>query len=255
MNGVTRAVFSSLLALCSALMFSMGWPRATLGAQLATSIAVAGLPLLAAWALGSNPAGASDAALSSRPRVLRGGRAGWCVGPLLALALAPAVYFWHHPRLRVLNLTGEVRGLSVDGVPTATLPPTTNESPSAGLELRLPRGRRSLALTDASGRVIASVQAELESRRDHLYAPASVGHCFWLEQTGYGRASGGSVVPLRSASQFWRIEAAVDTWFMPSPEPPPSDRRSSGGTLTSLRFARCADAPLPARAAVSAVWP
>jgi hypothetical protein len=254
MNGVTRAVFSSLLALCSALLFALAWPRATLGAQLATSIAVAGLPLLGAWALGGNAAGSGGPEQSSPARTLHG-RAGWCVGPLLAFALAPAVYFWHHPRLRVLNLTGEVRGLSVDGVPTATLPPTTNESPSAGLELRLPRGRRSLALTDASGRVIASVQAELESRRDHLYAPASVGHCFWLEQTGYGRASGRSVVPLRSSSRFWRIEAAVDTWFMPSPEPPPSDRRSSGGTLTSLRFARCADAPLPAQAPVSAVWP
>jgi hypothetical protein len=62
-------------------------------------------------------------------------------------------------------------------------------------------------------------------------------------------------VRLSSPSQFWRIEAAVDSWFVPNPEPPPSDRRSSGGTLTSLRFARCTDAPLPARAPVSAVWP
>jgi hypothetical protein len=255
MNGATSAVCSSLLALAAVLTVALAWPSATLGVLLAVSLALAALPWLAAWAFGDDPPGSSEAGPAGLPRALRGVRLGWAAGPLLALVLAPAVYLWQHPRLRVLNLTGELRGLSVDGVPRATLPPTTDESPSAGLELRLPRGRRSLALTDANGRVIASVQADLESRRDHLYAPNSEGHCFWLEQTGYGRASGRSIVPLSSASRFWRIEAAVDTWFMPSPEPPVSDQRSSGGTLTSLRFSRCADAPSPVRAPVSAVWP
>jgi hypothetical protein len=165
------------------------------------------------------------------------------------------MYLWHHPQLRVLNLSGQPLWLVIDDARRVALAPSSAESPVSGLTLRLPRGSRRLAALDLEGGVVATAQVELTSRHDHLYAPGSEGHCFWLELTGYGRERSRRVVSLSSPSRFWTLDTAVDTWFVPSPDPPGGDERSSGGTLTSLRHARCDEAPLPVRAPHSAIGP
>jgi hypothetical protein len=154
----------------------------------------------------------------------------------------------------VINLTAERLRLSVDGAATATLEPS-GVARAAAVELRLPRGEHELAAIDGENRVASVVRARLESGKDHLYAPASVGRCFWLELVGYGRDATHAVRPLLAAERFFTLEADVDVWFADGPEVPASDRRSSGGTLTLLRAAPCARAPQTVQRAASAVGP
>jgi hypothetical protein len=270
-----------LLCSCFVLVFPMLWPEATLAVHLAATLLVAVAPMVWAWL-----ASASAALPSGRPSLwwrwngrlacdyrpfaeelarlnglaVKRARAAsisrtWLWAPLLGLILAPGMYLWHHPQLRVLNLSGQPLWLVIDDTRRVALSPSSAESPVSGISLRLPRGSRRLAALDVAGGVVAEARVELTSRHDHLYAPGSDGHCFWLELTGYGRERSRHVVPLASPSRFWTLDTAVDTWFVPSPEPRGGDERSSGGTLTSLRHARCAEAPVPVREPLSAIGP
>jgi hypothetical protein len=178
----------------------------------------------------------------------------WWPLPALAALLAVLAHGWHHPRLWVINLTAEPLRLLVDGEFEAALAPVGLAAADAALELRLPRGEHSFAALDTDGRVVATVRTRLESGTDHLYAPASTDRCFWLELTGYGRDASHAVRPLVSDARFFVIDADVDAWFVESPAPG-SDRRSTGGTLTSLRQSPCALAPESVRRATSAAGP
>lgn len=280
---IAVATASILLCSCFALAFPMLWPDATLAVHLAATSCAAVAPMV--WA---SLVTSSAALPSGRPSLwwrwngrlacdyrpfaeelarlnglaVRRARAAcacahrtWLWAPLLGLVLAPGMYLWHHPQLRVLNLSGQPLWLVIDDTRRVALTPSSAESPASGLTLRVPRGSRRLAALDVGGGVVAAARVELTSRHDHLYAPASDGHCFWLELTGYGRERGRRVVPLASPLRFWTLDTAVDTWFVPSPEPRGEDEWSSGGTLTSLRHARCAEAPAPVREPVSAIGP
>ncbi|MGE0321109.1 MAG: hypothetical protein AB7S68_02335 [Polyangiaceae bacterium] len=188
---------------------------------------------------------------------LMGGR--WMYGVLLLTALLSiASYVVHRPRIQVLNLTEQPISLEVDGEVIARVPVTSQESPEAGVALRLPAGRRHFrTLIDAglpSERVIAEADLTLQGAVRHLYVPAADGYCFWLERIAYGRGnadepSPGAVerLPLGNPLGFWAFPQAPDVWLAPPPEPLLDDARSSGGEVTALRQARCIDAPKDAR--------
>lgn len=266
------ALASGLLSVGLALAFPVLWPHAPLWLHATATIGLAFSPHAlvyvlskgrpwpsSAWpsvrfererelvcdrrAFAEELAERSGLGVSARRELrLAPGGASWLV-PLLGLALAVTSHFWQHPTLRVLNLTGAPMWLSVDaGVPVA-IEPSTIESPFAGLSIRVARGERTLTAKSASGQLIARVKAVLDPGHEHLFAPGSAGECFWIESTGYGKERRHDVHPLVSESRFWRLDVAVDTWFVPSPRAA-TDGRSTGGTLTALRHAPCERAPV-----------
>jgi hypothetical protein len=179
---------------------------------------------------------------------LRPPRSYWWIGigPAFGLLLAGISYPFHHPFVRIINLTPSRLTIRVDGELVAELEPTSAESTRAGIERRVPAGARVLEARDASGRVVSRADVVLESGARHLFAPGSDGYCFWLESTHYGRSAapvGNVVVPLSSESQFWVLKNPIDTWFAPNPPPSSADERSTGGVLTALRQAPCGEAP------------
>jgi hypothetical protein len=173
-------------------------------------------------------------------------------GPAIALLAIPLFYPLHFPTVRIVNLSESALTIECDGRQIATLPPTSQESPNAGLVVRLPVGGRHLGATSPDGRVATESRVLVESRATHLYAPASARYCFWLESTTYGRTAGASgqptrtVVPLAGAARFWAFPEPIDTWFSPNPTTTP-DSRSTGGRLVALRQARCLEAPAVVR--------
>jgi hypothetical protein len=175
------------------------------------------------------------------------------VGPALALLLSPMVYVAEHPPLRILNLTPALVFVEVDGRRVGAVEPTSQESPRAGVTLRVLAGQRSLRVVDAEGTLVDERDAQLTMDAEHLYAPGADGTCFWVETTSYGRerdqAVDRVVAPLGHGSGFWTIPGPVDTWFAPNPATS-SDARSTGGRLTALRQAACLDAPAAVRALV-----
>ncbi len=166
-------------------------------------------------------------------------------GVLIALGVAPFLFWLYHPLVRVVDLTGSRIEVKLDGRSVASVQPTSAESPAAGVELRLPAGRHLLESLDSRGRLLARAEVFIHSGAEHLYAPGARGYCFWLETTGYGRAgaSGPVIRPLTGDARFWALPVDVDTWFSPNPPPSRHDVRSSGGELTALRQARCSEAP------------
>lgn len=165
-------------------------------------------------------------------------------GPVLGLVLAPFAWWLTHPLVRVVDAGETPLVLFADGHALGRVEPTQSESPAAGVELRLPVGRRRLIARNPAGRVVADAEVEVQPGAEHLYAPASPDTCFWLETTGYGRTrpAGDERVPLAGDTRFWVLPLSVDTWFSANP-PDGADSRSTGGVLTALRQARCDEAP------------
>jgi hypothetical protein len=165
-------------------------------------------------------------------------------GPVLGLAVAPLAWWLTHPLVRIVDVTDSLLVIEADGHFLARVEPTQSESPAAGVEVRLPVGRRRLTAKDPSGRIIATDDVSVRPGAEHLYAPASPATCFWLETTGYGRTRpvAEERVPLDAETRFWVLPLAVDTWFSPNP-PEGADSRSTGGVLTALRQAPCDEAP------------
>lgn len=168
----------------------------------------------------------------------------WIVaGPVLSLAVAPFAWSISHPLVRVVDASETALDVVADGHDLGRVEPTQSESPAAGVELRLPVGRRRLQARDPRGRIVADAEVTVEPGAEHLYAPASPGTCFWLETAGYGRTRPASEerIPLEGETRFWVLPLAVDTWFSANP-PEGADSRSTGGVLTALRQARCNEA-------------
>jgi hypothetical protein len=87
------------------------------------------------------------------------------------------------------------------------------------------------------------VEVDVDAGGEYLFAPGAVGYCFWLERTAYGVRGGKSrVQPLGGKDGFFRLPAAVDTWFASNPEPN-SDTVSTGGEMVAVRHGRCSDKP------------
>lgn len=171
----------------------------------------------------------------------------WMSSGLVVGAGSLALFHWlHHPLLRIVNVTEARVEVTLDGRPLAVVEPTSGESPTAGVELRVPSGSHEISVRSlADGRLVSRKPVYFEGGRAHLFAPGSEGYCFWLESTGYGRAGGSSseYEPLPGDEDFWVLPRDVDTWFSPNPPPGEGRSRASGGVLTALRQAPCAEAP------------
>jgi len=168
---------------------------------------------------------------------------GAVTGPIVALIAGPALHWLHHPLVRVLDLMPDPIVVEVDGRRVAEVVGSSREDPAAGVELRLPAGRRRIVTRTRRGEV-ATNEVLLRSGRLHLFAPGPHEQCFWLETTSYGRLGSAAVerVVLPPDQRFWVLPAAVDAWFVENP-PGPGEGRSSGGQRTALRQGRCRDVP------------
>ena len=181
-----------------------------------------------------------------------GGSAWLSAGPVLGLGAACLSFFVYHPLLRVLNL-GPVRvEVAVDGKWLTSVDPTSNESPAGGALVRVPAGAHTLSVVSSvDGSALGSNAVHFSSGAVHLFAIAADSTCFWLETTGYGREQRAtpSYQALPSEAHFWVLPGGIDTWFAGNPQPSTANAHSSGGLLTALRQAPCAEAPQEVRPA------
>jgi hypothetical protein len=164
----------------------------------------------------------------------------WAAATLLGIVgLCPFLYRFHFPEARVVNLTDGRLTILVDGRVRGLVSPTSAESPSAGVVLRIPAGSHELRSIDADGRVVDVATVLVRGGEMHLYAPGSTA-CFWIETTAYGRSRGTTVPdePLTGEPRFWALPGGIDFWFSPAPLPE-ADDRSTGGLLRALRQAAC----------------
>lgn len=167
------------------------------------------------------------------------------VPAVLAPALSFVVEHLASPVLRVVNVSGEPLSLEVDGRARARVESTSLESSSAGVELRVATGRHELVARGARGNVVERASVAVVAGRPHLFAPASAGHCFWLETRGYGRGDPGETTRERLVGppHFWPLPAKLGGWFQPVPDAALADDRLTGGRVTVLRQGPCDDPP------------
>lgn len=199
----------------------------------------------AAWARLLVPLRALQATALREPRL-----SPWtAAGLALALGAGPFLDGYLRPWVRIVNLTDRTLVIRVDGRRVATVEPTNAESGAAGARVRVPVGIRRFSAASSDGGSISTVSSSVLAGHEHLYAPASREHCFWIEETGYGRsAEKRRVIPLVGLDRFWALPSAIDTWFAPNPPEPRWPLGVTGGVLYALRQAQCEDAPAAARA-------
>jgi hypothetical protein len=180
----------------------------------------------------------------------RWGSAWLSAGPVLGLGAACFAFFVYHPLLRVLNLGPVAVEVALDGQRLTSVDPTSNESPAGGALLRVPAGAHTLSVfSSLDGSALGSSSVHFESGAVHLFAIGAEQTCFWLETTGYGREQrvAPSYQALSSSEHFWVLPSGIDTWFAANPPPSMESAHSSGGLLTALRQAPCAEAPQEVR--------
>lgn len=158
---------------------------------------------------------------------------------LLAIGLSPWSHGYQHPKLRILNANPRTVEVWVDDRALGPIEPSQGESPDAGLLVRIPAGKRELLAKDSSGQVLDRIRVDALPGRDHLYAPAALETCFWVESSAYGRVGSHSHRALLTGStRFWVVPEEVSGWFAPSAAPDPNGR-TSGGKTAVLRQGRC----------------
>lgn len=170
---------------------------------------------------------------------------GMLPGPVLAPPLALLTLGTTSPVVRVLNLGADRLGVEVDGKRVAEVDPTSVESPSAGVEVRMAVGRHELVARSPDGGVVERAEVTIQSGREHLFAPGSAAYCFWLETAAYGRSKDLTLTRERLAgpSHFWSLPGGLGGWFHPAPESALAELRLTGGVVTVLRQAPCELAP------------
>jgi hypothetical protein len=278
-RSLSAGVAGLLIAISLSLALPLAWENSRLGPFVLVVVVASIAPLLvttllaasprpghtaagrAAWwtAAGelacTNPRWANElsrsAGVGARVARLRDGPlSAWTLaGPIIALIGAPIAHRFHHPLVRVVNLSDARIEIYVDGRRMGSVDSTSAESPAAGTELRVASGSRTFHAVSSDGQQLDRARVSVRSGARHLYAPGSAGHCFWLERTRYGRSGPDASErhALGGAVAFWILPRDLDTWFAPNPEPGEVDRRSSGGELLAVRQARCSEAPNDAR--------
>jgi hypothetical protein len=171
---------------------------------------------------------------------------GWTfVGPVIALILSPTFHYLFWPQLRVLNFTDGRLVLFVDGRRVGDVEPTSGESPTSGAEFRVPSGRRHLRAVGADGTPISDIRVTLRSGSRHLFAPAALPSCLYVQRVAYGRTSLShafdprivETYPLLSEERFWVIGPEIEPWFIPERSVQPG--LTTGGLVSLLRMGRC----------------
>jgi hypothetical protein len=152
-----------------------------------------------------------------------------------------AVLVLSAPVVRIVNLGTERVTVELDGQSIASVEPTSVESASAGVEVRITAGTHALVARTPAGSVVEEASVTVEGGHPHLFAPGSDGYCFWLESADYGRGRTGEPrrEPLEGVPHFWPLPADLGGWFRPVPEQARAEARLSGGTVTVLRQAPC----------------
>jgi hypothetical protein len=159
--------------------------------------------------------------------------------------LAVILFLFHHPLLRVMNLGDTPLELWVDGRLLGRVEPSSGESPTSGLELRVPSGLRRLVTRSPESVQVTHNDVVLHAGSHHLYVPVSGEACFWLETTGYGREQKrSSLTRLGGEAPFFVVPEHVEGWFVPS-APIEGTARATGGTTTVLRQGPCSEAQDP----------
>jgi hypothetical protein len=276
----TRALGVALASFLLAASLGVALPlttNASLVRVVLVVVAASLAPLLLAWALRPRPARGHSAwggavqfsgtalacarsdyaeritSLNPEARELESARAPWfspwmLAGPLIALSVTPFAHELSFPTLRVLNLTGERFEVWVDGRRIGSVDPTSVESPLAGRDLEIAAGLHAFEVRDAEGALLAREAGRLISGKNHLFAPASGEYCFWIETLSYGR--GGENTERRALAgdgRFWALPDGIDGFFTPPAAPGALAATLSGGSVTVLRQAPCAEAPLEVR--------
>lgn len=147
--------------------------------------------------------------------------------------------------LRLLDATGAPITVSIDGGRPIQLSSVAVETPDAGVKVRLWPGRHELIATAADGTRLDVRTERFVAGGTYLYVPASVEQCFWVQHDAYGetRATLPPMAELEAGRPIHHLPGDVDAWFVPNPPPSTVDRRSSGGTRTAVRMARCGLSP------------
>jgi hypothetical protein len=147
--------------------------------------------------------------------------------------------------VRVVNTTTGPLLVGLAGTQGVKVPPALVETPLAGVSLHLSPGRVHLVARDDRAGLVDEIERTLEPGGLYLYAPAVTDQCFFVEHTAYGQAR--PEAPPRRAlvreERIWALPLPIDAWFVPSPPTSESDDRSSGGTRTAVRQARCGFEP------------
>lgn len=161
-------------------------------------------------------------------------------GVLTVVGVATVLWFAWHPAVRVVNVTGAVMEIVVDGRSLALIAGVPGEAPSAGAEIRVPEGRRVLRALRLDGELVDETVGWIGLGRAQLYAPGSQGRCFWVEQKAYGRARQPrpEVVHLPADRRFHTFPMAIDAWFQPNPPTEPNVW-FSGGVRRTVRLGEC----------------
>jgi hypothetical protein len=149
------------------------------------------------------------------------------------------------PVVRIVNLGDDRVRIELDGKRIAVVDPTSVESPSAGVEVRVAVGRHELVARAPDGNIVERAEVTIQSGRGHLFAPGSDPHCFWLETAAYGRAKNLTLTRerLTGPTHFWSLPEGLGGWFHPAPESALAELRLTGGLVTVLRQAPCELAP------------
>jgi hypothetical protein len=168
----------------------------------------------------------------------------WGLAPV-ALAVvvfaSPLVWWLTHPSMRVVNTSYEPLVVYVDGRSFGLVPAVAGEAPNAAIRLRVPRGWRRLKAVSLDGTIMDEVDADVGAGDEQLYAPASKGLCFWVEQRAYGRAYQPKPAHLALSNRvtFHSFPGPIDAWFQPNPETAGPDHWFSGGIRRAVRHGPC----------------
>jgi hypothetical protein len=181
----------------------------------------------------------------------------WMAGVVgIGLAAAPSVYTFSYPDLMVLNFAPTRVSVLAEGTLVAEVEPTSLESSRAGARVRLAAGEHRITVVGEDGAQLEERPIRLVGGGLHLLSISGAEYCFWLERDDYGKGASGdrTYQPLDPQTRFWVVPTRVDSWFSPNPGRA-EDGRSSGGSMTALRHARCDEAPEMARSGPAAERP
>jgi hypothetical protein len=186
----------------------------------------------------------SKAAERLRPLWQAAARKPWRGRALAAVLSAPMMvgaWFWLHPPVRLMNTSGQLLFVFVDGRMVARVPSVSTETPRAGIAIRVAFGARTFSAVTEQGGSVDQTLAQVEPGREHLYAPAHGDHCFFLQTTSYGSARAGepTTISLDPGQTFWELPADIDAWFEGNPTPGPKNSGWSGGVRRAVRESEC----------------
>ncbi len=186
------------------------------------------------------------------------GRRGLAAVALLVAAgvLGGPYVLARRPTLLVMSTLGAPLVVELDGRVVGEADAVPVETPGAGIWARAWPGQQRLVARRVGGDASAAVYdrvVTLAAWETYLFAPASdeprdaLGDqaCFFLEHTAYGAATPErpALVALDPRETPWLLPRHLDGLFVPTPRGSPLDRRSTGGTRTTLRQARCGTTP------------